>query len=62
MNVHKTGVERNGKGGRTPCEIWSRVMGYFRPLTQWNRGKRSEFMERKYFKIPSPDKGEEDPP
>ena len=28
------------------CEIWSRVMGYFRPVDQWNKGKKSEYKER----------------
>ena len=36
---------------RTPCEIWSRVMGYYRPVKDWNIGKRQEFKDRKYFKI-----------
>lgn len=35
---------------RQPCEIWTRVMGYFRPLSEFNKGKRSEFCSRKYFK------------
>lgn len=30
-----------------PCEIWSRAVGYFRPVQQWNPGKQSEFWERK---------------
>lgn len=34
---------------RTPCEIWTRVMGYFRPLMNFNKGKVSEYNERKYF-------------
>ena len=34
---------------RTPCEIWNRVMGYFRPYKTFNKGKQSEFNERKYF-------------
>ncbi|MDO8571954.1 MAG: ribonucleoside triphosphate reductase [bacterium] len=29
-----------------PCEIWSRIVGYFRPVDQWNKGKKSEFDER----------------
>ncbi len=33
------------------CEIWSRVMGYFRPVSQWNKGKQSEFMSRKEYNI-----------
>ena len=34
---------------RTPCEIWTRVMGYFRPVTSFNIGKKSEHMSRKHF-------------
>lgn len=34
---------------RTPCEIWTRVMGYFRPASEFNQGKKAEFRERKYF-------------
>jgi len=36
---------------RTLCEIWSRVMGYFRPRSQYNKGKTQEAKDRKYFKI-----------
>ena len=35
---------------RTRCEIWTRVMGYHRPVSGWNLGKQAEFHERKYFK------------
>ena len=34
---------------RQPCEVWTRVMGYFRPMQNYNKGKVSEFNERKYF-------------
>jgi hypothetical protein len=34
---------------RTPCEIWTRVMGYHRPVSSFNLGKKGEFAERKYF-------------
>lgn len=40
---------------RQPCECWTRVMGYFRPVSEFNQGKKAEFKERKYFseaKIP----------
>ena len=33
------------------CEVYSRVVGYLRPVTQWNPGKQSEFKDRKGFKI-----------
>ena len=34
---------------RTPCEIYTRVMGYLRPVSAYNIGKKSEFYSRKYF-------------
>lgn len=34
---------------RTKCEIYTRVMGYYRPVSQFNRGKKSEFYSREYF-------------
>jgi anaerobic ribonucleoside-triphosphate reductase len=34
-----------------PTEIYSRVVGYFRPVQQWNNGKREEFRERKPFNL-----------
>ena len=37
---------------RTRCEIWTRVMGYFRPVSQFNTGKKSEYAERKVFLEP----------
>jgi len=47
------------------CEVYSRIVGYFRPISQWNEGKQSEFNIRKVFddskkeedkelKLPSP--------
>jgi len=37
--------------GRTRCEIYTRVMGYYRPVTQFNQGKKSEFYSRSYFDV-----------
>ncbi|WP_297058308.1 anaerobic ribonucleoside-triphosphate reductase [Thermosulfurimonas sp.] len=36
-----------------PCEIYSRVVGYFRPVQNWNAGKQQEFSERKTVKLDS---------
>ncbi len=33
------------------CEVWSRIVGYYRPLSDWNRGKRHEFSLRKMVKV-----------
>jgi hypothetical protein len=35
---------------RTPCEVWTRVMGYYRPVSAFNKGKQSEYGDRKCFK------------
>ncbi len=34
---------------KTECEVYSRIVGYLRPITQWNDGKRSEFSLRKTY-------------
>jgi anaerobic ribonucleoside-triphosphate reductase len=36
---------------KQPCEVYSRVVGYLRPISQWNVGKQQEYKERKEFKI-----------
>ena len=33
------------------CEVYSRVTGYFRPVANWNKGKKEEFAERKTYKV-----------
>ncbi|MBK1631517.1 hypothetical protein CKO31_12340 [Thiohalocapsa halophila] len=34
---------------RTRCEVWTRVMGYHRPVSAFNAGKQSEHRERTCF-------------
>ena len=34
---------------RQPCEVWTRVMGYHRPVSSFNVGKKGEFEERVNF-------------
>ena len=34
---------------RTRCEVWTRVMGYHRPVSHFNAGKQAEHQERTYF-------------
>jgi len=41
-----------------PCEVYSRIVGYIRPVQQWNFGKRQEFKERKEFVIKPEEKQE----
>ena len=33
------------------CEVYSRIVGYLRPVQQWNIGKQEEFKERKEYKV-----------
>jgi len=50
MNAEKT-PELNPQE-RQPCEVWSRVMGYHRPVENFNPGKQPEHRERVCFKEP----------
>jgi len=34
---------------RQRAEVYSRVVGYLRPVSQWNNGKKQEFKKRKVF-------------
>lgn len=36
---------------RQICEVYSRVVGYLRPTSQWNKGKQAEYTDRKTFKV-----------
>lgn len=40
--------EAKAKG--TPCEVYSRVVGYLRPVQNWNDGKKEEYKLRKTYK------------
>lgn len=35
----------------SPMEIWSRIVGYIRPIQQWNPGKRAEFDDRQTYDL-----------
>ena len=35
---------------RQPCEVWTRVMGYHRPVQGFNPGKQGEHAERRHFR------------
>lgn len=42
-NIKLTDAERQ------PCEVWTRVMGYYRPVSEFNIGKKAEYAERVCF-------------
>ncbi len=33
------------------CQVYSRIVGYYSPVSNWNRGKREEFSARRTFKV-----------
>jgi len=37
---------------RQRCEVWTRVMGYHRPVASFNIGKKGEHAERRFFREP----------
>lgn len=40
---------------RQPCEVWTRVMGYHRPVESFNIGKKAEHYQRRFFQeAPTP--------
>ena len=43
---------------KQPCEVYSRVVGYIRPVQQWHKGKQAEYGERKEFICPAEAVGE----
>ncbi len=38
---------------KTKCEVYSRIVGYLRPVDNWNEGKKEEFKDRILFNINS---------
>ena len=62
-NIIKRGVSMNKSTTTTnnnptikvPVECYSRVVGYFRPVSQWNKGKQAEFGDRMEFVVSGAD-------
>ena len=40
------------------CEIYSRIVGYLSPVSEWNKGKKEEFKQRQEYDIPEEAKKE----
>ena len=38
-----------------PCEVYSRVVGYLRPVQQWNEGKQAEYTQRLPYRTINPE-------
>jgi len=39
-----------GEGKEQECEVWTRVVGYHRPVSSFNIGKQGEHEERRFFR------------
>lgn len=50
-NLREDKTERMEKVYVVKAEVYSRVVGYYRPVQDWNEGKREEFRERRYLKV-----------
>jgi len=48
--LNKEEILKKIKEKRQKCMVYTRVMGYHRPVESFNIGKKSEHKERKYFK------------
>ena len=38
---------------KVPCERYSRIVGYLRPLQNWNKAKKQEWEDRRPYGLPS---------
>ncbi len=47
MNTKK--ILKDNEHKRTKCTVYTRVMGYHRPIESFNIGKKGEHEQRKYF-------------
>jgi len=41
---------------KIPCEVYSRVVGFLRPVSAYNEGKQQEFYDRVAFQLPAKEK------
>ena len=53
------GVQESLEELKVPCEVYSRIVGYLRPVQNWHQGKKQEFHERKTFRTPKAVRAEE---
>jgi hypothetical protein len=44
-------VAKTQQDERVPCEVYSRIVGYVRPVRNWNKGKKQEFSERQTYDL-----------
>ncbi len=49
-NTHTSTAVTLADHERQRCEVWTRVMGYHRPVSSFNIGKKGEHRERRFFR------------
>lgn len=49
LSAHQPSTVELRDEERQPCEVWTRVMGYHRPVESFNIGKKGEHAERQFF-------------
>lgn len=49
QNLNKNIEEEVKVAKKQKCEVYSRVVGYLSPVSEWNKGKKEEFKDRKTF-------------
>ncbi|MGM0603144.1 MAG: anaerobic ribonucleoside-triphosphate reductase [Bacillota bacterium] len=51
--LYSRGKTQGGKivSKKQKCEVYSRVVGYLSPVSDWNKGKKEEFKDRKTFSV-----------
>jgi anaerobic ribonucleoside-triphosphate reductase len=47
--MNKKQILKKNEEKRTKCTVYTRVMGYHRPIESFNIGKKGEHEQRKYF-------------
>lgn len=52
MDTPLKNIDEFKQSERQRCEVWTRVMGYHRPVSEFNPGKQSEHRERVHFAEP----------
>ena len=36
------------------CAVYARIVGFYEPIQQWNKGKLAEYHDRKMYKLDKP--------
>lgn len=44
-------VKKENRIRAIKTEVYSRIVGYYRPVQSWNKGKREEFSQREYISM-----------